>query len=734
MKILLICVCDFGYIQFKNRLEIIEMNKKNWSFVFKPTFFEVIIYISFSLLLMSTVLMNLTRSYIGVTGDPNEFMWYLGFPWHQLIHFKNPFVSSILNYPSGINLMSNTSMIFEGFLVGWIAYVFNVVFVFNLIFFLNQTLCMMFFSKTLKIMGVNRFIAIAGSLLSVMLPYLTAQEIGHPNLYVVVFLYAILYYIIKLLKNTILTRGEFFVMGGLFAAQFYTGLELFTTFVLFIIIGLILIYLFKKNEIRVIAINNAANAIRAFILFLIFIVPGIYYFFFGAYHYAGGNQGIGGWNTYVTDLFSIFIPTPVYLLHNNFTTNIANQFTGNFSEEDGYIGVLVMPIAIWSFYRMWKYSYTKIVSFLAIVFLILSFGSHIHILGNSTSIPGIWKFVEYIPLLRNALPGRLMLYVELIMLGIMIVAIDNLVKVGKNFWRKINVVMMLVIIFVFWFPNLPITTISKHAIGLRPRSNFNSLIHNQPVFILTPNFAEAMFALSNDGYRFPVSDSYGYVGEELTQSNALNNQLFSPQINLKGNEKRLYYSFELEQSLPSIVKSGVKYVVFFPGNGESISYDLYSQVTRLLGSPIYTHSGIVVWKVKLQLEKSDPIISNFSTLYKSAFRFIMDHNNIANLYPEILESKGYLSPFFGAYPRNSSAFNWTVNGGWIGRVGNGIGIGVIANYQEAKLIYEKYKAMREVEVFFPYPNIRSVQSWGSDLKSSQEQGQLLIVFKYPSLR
>ena len=47
-------------------------------------------------------------------GDPALFMWFLEWPAYALAHGHNPFYSTAMFHPGGINLLSNTSVLAIG--------------------------------------------------------------------------------------------------------------------------------------------------------------------------------------------------------------------------------------------------------------------------------------------------------------------------------------------------------------------------------------------------------------------------------------------------------------------------------------------------------------------------------------------------------------------------------------------------------------------------------------------
>jgi hypothetical protein len=69
------------------------------------------LYLALSLLFFGRSLLgHFTRRYIGQGADPSAFMWFLVWWPHAVIHHLNPFLTSAIWAPSGINLAWMTSI------------------------------------------------------------------------------------------------------------------------------------------------------------------------------------------------------------------------------------------------------------------------------------------------------------------------------------------------------------------------------------------------------------------------------------------------------------------------------------------------------------------------------------------------------------------------------------------------------------------------------------------------
>jgi hypothetical protein len=101
---------------------------------------------------------------------------------------------------------------------------------------------------------------------------------------------------------------------------------------------------------------------------------------------------------------------------------IADHFTGNASEQGAYLGLPLVAVLIYIMIR-WRGEYlVRWAGGAAAAMAVLSMGSYLHVGGHThvtvgralIQIPLPWKVLDAVPIIGNALPGRLMLFVWLL--------------------------------------------------------------------------------------------------------------------------------------------------------------------------------------------------------------------------------------------------------------------------------------------------------------------------------
>jgi hypothetical protein len=532
---------------------------------------------------------------MGYFGDPNQFQWYLGL--HQFI------VTCSVNYPAGLNMMANTSLLAEQALFGWLAHFFNMVVVYNIVMYSNDVLAMMFFYYLGTLLLKNKSLSYIGAFISLILPYLTAQNTLHIHMSIVYPVYGLLYFAVKSLQSGKLQRWESVAIWLLLVIEFYTSLEITATLALFSVLMMGLLLLFYRERLIHWWQQNSKLLIAVTVGFLLVVAPGIVCYLFGPDHFTGLTHGTAAWSVYVTDVMNFIVPTPLYLVHSHLTDLLASSFLGNFSEQDGYLGIVAILLVIWSIRSLWHQKYIKIATIMLVVFAWLSLGDTITIVGHSTGILGLWKLVEYYPILNAALPGRLALYVDILVIVIVLLAVDHSLSAQTTtnvWWHPIRQYTMIAVLVITWWPATVSSKMPAVEFQLQQDHRINRLIHHQPVFVITPFFPEMLFALANDHDSFPVANSYGAVPSNPSGSTTFTTALLNPPPSIHTAHARYRYDVQqLTYYLPHMASENIRDVMYFPTLAETIDPSMYRATNAVLGAPVYQRNGIIIWPLHL---------------------------------------------------------------------------------------------------------------------------------------
>jgi hypothetical protein len=185
------------------------------------------------------------------TGDPSIFIWSLQWLPFALSHHLNPLVTDYLHYPTGANLMWNTSILFPALVLTPVTDLFGPIVSYNVLTVLGMSL-----SGWCAYLAVRRYSrrwisAVVGGLIYEFSPFMVVQITGHAHLFVAVFPPLLVLFLDEILVRQ---RHRAWLIGVLLGvaatAQLLTGTELLTISVLMAIPALITLAVIFRARLR----------------------------------------------------------------------------------------------------------------------------------------------------------------------------------------------------------------------------------------------------------------------------------------------------------------------------------------------------------------------------------------------------------------------------------------------------------------------------------------------------
>jgi hypothetical protein len=546
-----------------------------------------------------------SQRYFGIPGDSQQFMWFIGWVWHAIELGHSPFISSAFNYPHPITIMDYTSIPALGFLFGWLYAFTSVVLVYNLIEVVSYILIFIFGKLTLRALGIGPLFSSIGGFLFCLLPYLTAQAPSHLNLSFIAPLLMLGYLVAKLIHSERPPGWASGVTAGFaLTLAFYTDLETFTTliFCLILVYGFAFIASFKSTYQFTVRLLNLRFLLGIAAPALL-MVPGLLNFAEGQGPLVLGLASMS--STFSNDLLSFFVPSQVYLIHTSATTALTSRFTGNASEWNGYLSVPFIILFLVYAVRGWKKPMTRILAYSAVSMAVFSLGPYLRIAGVPTRVYLPWILMLHMPFIRDALPARLGLYTSsLALILIMQGADESFRKVPLQLRHRplrLNIglvanLAVLALVGLLWLPLLPsynnVMPLATHI--LRSDRVVTRYIAHEPTLVLYDqefgfSVVMGMLAVSSN-YELVTSNIYGGSFPVMATSTSFQvNETFMQDTNGKQTDVALL------QDLPQL---GVGRVMFVSTDNLPISSQHLSEISSILGPPLFNREGlIVVWVV-----------------------------------------------------------------------------------------------------------------------------------------
>ncbi len=359
-------------------------------------------------------------------GDTSLFTWFLEWPAYALSHGLNPFYSTAMGYPHGINLLSNTGVLAVGIPLAPITWIFGPIATLNVALLLSPVL-----SGVAMFILLRRWVswdpaAFVGGLFYGFSPLiLTSLDYSHLNLaisplppLIVACLDEIL---IRQRRRPVVTG---LLLGLLVTLQFFLSTELLLIVALAGAFGILLVTAYAawrtpqalRLHARFAFVGLAAGSIVAAVL----LAYPAWFALAGPAHLSGVVWSDPG--QYVSHLKSYVIPNPPIALGWQYGFDgliISGQYLGL-----GLVVVLLSGIVAWRRdLRLWFFAIVGLAS------VPLSLGAANPLFG-------------FLPLLENILPNRFDQIVYLcvaIMLGIVVDHTHSAVNYRYTAWRDRSV-------------------------------------------------------------------------------------------------------------------------------------------------------------------------------------------------------------------------------------------------------------------------------------------------------
>ena len=356
----------------------------------------------------------------GVFGDANEYAWFLAWVPYALGHGLNPLGTTIVNFPHGINMMWNTSILLPSFLMSPVTVIFGAAFSYNVLTVLapalNSTFAYLAFGR-----WTGRLPALAGALIFGFSPFMVSQSVGH---LAQTLLMSAPLLLIVLDRLFVVQASKWWVdgllLGVLTWAQLLTGEEILALEAVVALITLVVVCAMNDRAIFPHVRYAAKGLVVGGASFVALALP------FLAYQYLGPDkvQDVHPPDVYVTDLLDFVIPTNITHFATSAAIHISDQFTGNGSEEGAYIGIPLLVFIVFTLVVARRRKITWVAFTIAASAALLSMGPQAHLGGarSGLELPDAW--LQDLPFFHNILPDRFA--------SVMFVGVGLLVALGLN--------------------------------------------------------------------------------------------------------------------------------------------------------------------------------------------------------------------------------------------------------------------------------------------------------------
>jgi hypothetical protein len=338
-----------------------------------------------------------------IRDDPQDqafFEWMLAHGARVLTDGVYPFFSDRMNYPDGVNMMANTSVLAVSLPLTPITLLFGPHVSFNV--FLTGALALTGASWYLVLsrrVVASRLAAWVGALFATFAPSMIAHANGHPNI-VSQFLVPLIIWRTTELRVPGRTVRNGLLLGGLLIWQAFINLEILFMTAVGLGVFCVAMGLVRRKRHR----GEALAFLRGLSVAAAVAVAALAYplsvQFFGPQSYQGLSVYV---RSFGTDLGS-FTAYSTHSVAGN--PEIPLKLAQNPSEQNAFFGwglvILFFGLILW----LRRSATVLILGFLALLFGAMSLGPRIYLNGKDTGVPGIWAFLHHLPVLNSAVPTR----------------------------------------------------------------------------------------------------------------------------------------------------------------------------------------------------------------------------------------------------------------------------------------------------------------------------------------
>jgi hypothetical protein len=647
--------------------------------------------------------------------DPSLYIWMFHFMPAAIAHLQNPFILKAAWVPAGLNITQATTTPLLALLAWPITAFGGPVIAYNVVSLttpaLAATACFAFarvYAKT----WVTAFVAgwVFGFSTSVFAPLM-----GHLQTSFIAFLPLAFLAVAQRAAGKFTSLQFFLSLSLVLIAQFLVSLENFVIEAIFLFSFALVTEASQPEGIarlkRLRIDNLIVGLIAVYTAVGVVMSPFIYNFF---RDYAQMPHKLQNGGYYGTDLLNFVIPTPVTWLGGDLALPVAQQYTGNWSEDLGYIGA---PLLLLTIFAAWRLRHEKRVWPLLAVLgfgFVFTLGPRLHFLGHIT-FPLPWAAMERLPFMANALPARFMPFVLLAISGILAFWIDRAegqrrIALGA---LAVSAVFVLPATFVrpnFW--NAPVPKAQMFSSGA-----YKEFIHPGDTVLFLP------FYFANGDAMLWQAETHGY----FRMTNGYGN--FVPKVLDDWPAAKM-----LEAGVPGS-DFAQQFDLFARANGidkvivPASILPVWSKALQSGGWSSQTVGDLTVFTESAQVRNATPIVTSTEPKYTfDAAHFAALRAAAACMLAKDASHLDIASAVAGkclgsdVMPMPGDPHgNWDKTGGWLGFYENGVGVGVTTDAITANRIVAATAAGAET-VYFPYPQRFHPGS------APGQPGQLLVVF------
>jgi len=628
----------------------------------------------------------------GAARDPSIMIWCLAWLPHAFNNHLNLFRTDVVWYPVGVNLAWTQPNPIVGALVWPITRDFGPVASYNALCFLSlPAAAFAAFLLCRDLTGRNRA-SIVGGYVFGFSPYFLGQLQCHLFMVLAFPIPLAAMLVARLLEGRLGARVFAPLMGILLAIQLGMSQELFATMTAVGIVTLLIGFGIGPEHWRAAIRAGAAPLAMSVAIAALLASPFLYYIFaFGLPH--GAINAAAGASI---DPLNFIIPTQANFFGAHATLEAIAARFGYLSEAGAWIAWPLFAIIV--LYARWKWRKPLGKTLIVTIALLApaALGWRLHVAGHElVGLP--WKIVAHLPIIKSALPGRLTMYIFLILavMTAVVLASPELSRPGRY--------GLSVAIAVFMLPNLDYRfwTKSLELPAFFADGSYSHFLGKNDVAVVLPyeNRGNSMLWQAEADFYFKMAGGYTGPGiiDEFQKWPAVDALYWGVALNDAATQLGAFFA---AHDVRAVILESARvsdYMWIIPQLAE-----LSLAPRRIGGVIVYPIDAAKVAQYRdlkpLELEaKWDR--ARFDRLIVAADRYLSDNGDLRELTPARVATAALIPRSWGV-----DREIYTKDGLILGPWPNGrIQIGVVGSYDALTALIADYRADAS-EIYFPFPH------------------------------
>jgi hypothetical protein len=344
--------------------------------------------------------------YVGQNDDPQIFIWSLAWWPHAILHGQNPFVTTAVWAPSGIDTAWTTSTPVLALLLAPITLTLGPIAAYNAAAVLMPALAAWTCFLLCRRLTRSWWPSLAGGWLFGFSSYMLGHALaGHLHLTSVALFPLVALVLLDYGDGRIGRRGLLLRLGPLLAVQLLLSTELEAMLAIGLVLGLVVSAVVVPSS-RAWIRTLPAPLVASYLFAALLTAPFTYYLLSDFQ-----RPPLNPFGGYVADLANFVVPTRTELVARGWTG--WTRFGGDIGEDGAFLGLPLIGVMVLFAVERGRSLAGRFLLLALGLTVLLALGPKLQVDGRKL-VPLPWRAVEHVPVLDNVLSVRFTLFLSLV--------------------------------------------------------------------------------------------------------------------------------------------------------------------------------------------------------------------------------------------------------------------------------------------------------------------------------